>query len=128
MTVLLDTHVLLWALLEPDRLSAQALAAIETPDNTLCVSSASAWEIGTKFRLGRLPQAESVVQGFEQHLETLRASELRISIRHAITAGRLEGAHRDPFDRMLAAQAIVEGIPLVTSDSAFRDFPVTLVW
>lgn len=127
-TLLLDTHVLLWALMEPGRLSRKARQTIQASENTLLVSSASAWEIALKHRLGRLPEAEAVVRGYRKHLATLRAGELPITSDHAILAGALHIAHRDPFDRMLAAQALVEGVPLVTSDPAFKGLGVTTLW
>lgn len=126
--VLLDTHVVLWALMEPDRLSRRAKRVIKDLDNVVLVSSASAWEIATKHRLGRLPEAEAVVRGYREHLATLRATELAISSTHALLAGSLAGPHRDPFDRMLAAQGLVEGVPLVTGDPVFKQFRVRLLW
>jgi PIN domain nuclease of toxin-antitoxin system len=128
MTVLLDTHVLLWALMEPGRLSKRARALIEDRANTLLVSSASAWEIATKHRLGRLEGAETVVAGYRHHLERLGAAELLINSDHALRAGAFAAAHRDPFDRMLAAQAQIEGVPLLTEDRAFAVFDVTRIW
>lgn len=128
MILLLDTHALIWALLEPDRLSQRAREAMEDPVNTLFVSSASAWEISTKHRLGRLPEASVLVSGYEEHLERLGAVELPITASHALLAGGLDGVHRDPFDRMLAAQAVIEGIPLVSKDAAFQLFPVRIWW
>jgi PIN domain nuclease of toxin-antitoxin system len=127
-TVLLDTHVLLWALMEPHRLSRKARRILEDIDNTLLVSSACAWEIATKHRLGRLPEAATVVRGYKTHLSTLRATELPIIAEHALLAGTLLQRHRDPFDRILAAQAMVEGVPLVTRDSAFKPFQVQAIW
>jgi PIN domain nuclease of toxin-antitoxin system len=123
MRFLLDTHALLWALAEPRRLSARAAALIRAPTNEVVVSAASAWEIATKFRLGRLPGAEPIVAGFAAHLSTLRAEELPIRSIHALRAGSFMLDHRDPFDRMLAAQAMVEGVPLLTDDPAFAAFP-----
>ncbi len=76
MTVLLDTHALLWTLVEPGKLSPIALEVIETPENTVVVSSASAWEIAIKYELGRLPEARSVIDGYHRHLRVLRAVEL----------------------------------------------------
>lgn len=128
MRLLLDTHALLWALMEPEKLSAQARALIEEPANTLLVSAASAWEIANKHRLGRLPEAEAVVRGFRRHLAVLQVIELPISIEHALLAGSLPGEHRDPFDRMLAAQALIEGVPLLTIDPIFTTFRVPVTW
>ena len=126
--LLLDTHALLWALGEPDRLSSPARAAIENPANVRLVSAATAWEIATKLRLGRLPNARVVIDGYQRHLELLRAEELAISTSHALLAGRLESPHRDPFDRMLAAQSLVEGARLVTGDPVLRDLGAAVLW
>lgn len=128
MRVLLDTHVLLWALMEPELLSRRARRVIENTDNTILVSSGSAWEIATKHRLVRLPEAEAVVQGYKKHLETLRATELPITADHALVAGAFPQPHRDPFDRVLAAQAMVEGVALITRDAAFKPFRVQVLW
>ncbi|MDA8065753.1 MAG: type II toxin-antitoxin system VapC family toxin [Thermaerobacter sp.] len=128
MKLLLDTHTLLWALMEPDQLSPVALRAVEDGRNTLLVSAASAWEIATKHRLGRLPLAGAVVPAFSRHLKTLGADELPISLEHALLAGSLRTEHRDPFDRMLAAQALIEGTPLVSNDRIFDDLSVPVLW
>jgi PIN domain nuclease of toxin-antitoxin system len=122
MRVLLDTHTLLWALAEPQRLSPRASRLIREATNTLLVSAASAWEIATKYRLGKLPSAWVIISGYAAHMTALRAEELPIRAEHALMAGGFESLHRDPFDRILAAQAIVEGVPLVTSDPVFRAF------
>ena len=87
------------------------------------VSAASAWEIATKHRLGDLPGAEPIVAGYAAHLTTLRAREMPVMSRHALAAGLFAIPHRDPFDRILAAQAIAEGVPLLTADPALALFP-----
>jgi len=127
--LLLDTHALLWTLLEPDRIPDAVLSQIRDPTTELLVSAASAWEIGTKFRLGKLEQAQAVVAGYPAHLERLRARELPISSRHALTAGLLTWDHRDPFDRVIAAQCMIESVPVVTSDRALTAFPgIRAIW
>lgn len=129
MRVLLDTHALLWALAEPHRLSPSAADLIRDPANSLLASAASAWEIATKYRLGKLPSAQPIVAGYAAHLSLLRAEELPVRSAHALRAGTLAVDHRDPFDRMLAAQALVEGLPLLTSDPAFGAFPeIQTLW
>lgn len=123
MRLLLDTHVLLWALAEPSRLSAVAASLIRNPTCSLLVSAASAWEIATKQRLGKLSGAEPIVSAYPAHLATLRAEDLPIRAAHALRAGSFTVEHRDPFDRLLAAQAILEGVPLLTGDAVFAAFP-----
>lgn len=122
MTVaLLDTHALVWAVSSPSRLGERARALIEDPSTTLLVSAASAWELSTKVRLGPFPTAEPLVVQYQQLVEDIGAVHLPIEPSHALRAGGLTWDHRDPFDRMLAAQALIEHTVLVTRDSAFRD-------
>ncbi len=126
--ILLDTHVLLWALLGPERLSDRVRDLVRDRRTTVLVSAASAWEIATKHRLGKLPDAGDVVGGYGDHLRRLGVDELPVTSAHALTAGSFAIAHRDPFDRVLAAQALHEGVSLATSDPAFAVFPCTVVW
>lgn len=121
--MLLDTHALLWAVTAPDRLGPDARGFVADVDNRLLVSAVSAWELATKQRLGKLPDADAIVGNFAGVVARLRATELPVSSDHAILAGRLDWHHRDPFDRMLAAQAMVEGVPLLTDDAALRGLP-----
>ncbi len=123
MRLLLDTHILLWALIQPDRLSQVARAAIVDRDNSLHVSAASAWEIATKHRIGKLPEARAVVLGYADHLTRLGATSMPITDRLALDAGTFEWDHRDPFDRLLAVQAIHESATLVTVDTVFSGVP-----
>jgi PIN domain nuclease of toxin-antitoxin system len=117
--LLLDTHVLLWALLEPEKLSPELRQALEDSDTTLLVSAATAWEIATKWRLGKLRQAQAVVEHYAMALHRLAAVELPITGSVARQAGLWEVTHRDPFDRLLAAQAKAENLVLATNDPAF---------
>lgn len=126
--LLLDTSVVLWALLDPGKLSARAEEMLSDRSNDVLVSAASAWEISTKYRLGKLPDAGLVVANYEEHLATLGASEVSISSSHALLAGAFEVDHRDPFDRMIAAQAVALSMPVVTSDAAFGLFPCRVIW
>lgn len=122
MQLLLDTHVLLWALLEPQKLSPALRTALEDSDNTLMVSAASAWEIATKWRLGKLQHARAVVENYAMALHRLAAVELPISGAVARQAGLWEVPHRDPFDRLLAAQASSDDLLLASTDPAFAQF------
>ena len=126
--VLLDTHVLLWALVAPDRLSKRVMRLVSDRDTTLLVSAVSAWEISTKYRLNKLSDAADVVVGYADHLRRLGADELPMTSVHALTAGAFEVDHRDPFDRMLAAQALHESVPLATTDPSFAGFPCRTIW
>ena len=126
--LLLDTHALLWALTDPNRLSDDVRTTISDPSTELAVSAASAWELATKNRVGKLPQADALLARYADHLDRLGARPLPISTSHALLAGRLEWDHRDPFDRMLAAQAILDDLALVTCDDAFRTLPGVRTW
>ncbi len=127
-TVLLDTNALLWSLLEPHKLSAAALGTVQDPETVLLVSSASAWELSIKHKLGKLTSASAVLEDFPSHLKRLRATVLPISPEHALAAGALPLHHRDPFDRMLVAQAQHEHVAVVTNDELFDDYEVTVLW
>lgn len=127
-TYLLDTHVLLWWLFDDPKLSPFAREAIRSPDNTILVSAASGWEIATKHRLGKLPHAEEAVHNLHALLRKARMEAVPITMEHVLAAGGLPGPHRDPFDRMLIAQGQIEGIAIITSDSAFKQYPVEVVW
>jgi PIN domain nuclease of toxin-antitoxin system len=126
--VLLDTHTLLWWFADDPALPRQAVLLIDDPANTVLVSAASAWEICTKVRIGKLPAGQVLCDSFGDYLDRFRFTALAISVEHGRLAGRLPGSHKDPFDRMLAAQALVEGIPLVTNDPAFAGFGVNTMW
>ena len=110
------------------QLSKKAREAIRKPDNEVFVSSASAWEISTKYRLGRLPEAEEAARNLPTLLRRARFESLPISLEHALAAGMLEGHHRDPFDRMLIAQAAMEHMPVVTRDQEFKKHRVRVIW
>jgi PIN domain nuclease of toxin-antitoxin system len=126
--VLLDTHTLLWWLADDAKLSAGAVECIDDPKCAVLVSAASAWEICTKYRNGKLPTAKLLSEQMPLILRRLRFEALPISLLHAQRAGLLEGQHKDPFDRMLAAQALIEDIPLVTNDAAMASFGVKVMW
>jgi PIN domain nuclease of toxin-antitoxin system len=120
---LLDTHALLWVLTEPARLGTEAREIIADRASQLVVSAVSGWEIATKQRLGKLPQADVLVGAYSRHLDRLGVERLPIAEDHALLAGSLGWGHRDPFDRMLAAQAMLESMSLITHDRAFEGLP-----
>jgi len=122
MRLLLDTHVLLWAVLEPPKLTPELAEALEDSGNALFVSAATAWEIATKWRIGKLQQAAVVVHNDAMALDGLAAIEIPISGDVARRAGLWPVEHRDPFDRLLAAQAVADGLILATGDPVFRWF------
>jgi len=126
--LLLDTHTLLWWLDGDRHLSKGARRAIADSDNAVLVSAASAWEIATKVRIGKLPGAVDVAADIPGCLASQRFQSLDISVLHAQRAGRLPGQHRDPFDRMLIAQAQIEDLAVVTNDEIFDRYGVTRLW
>jgi PIN domain nuclease of toxin-antitoxin system len=126
--LLLDTHAFLWWLTGNELLSAKAAGAIIAEGNAVFVSAATACEVATKHRLGKLPGVETFVADFEGALAGEGFSDLPISVRHGQLAGALPGQHRDPFDRMLIAQAISESMTLISNERAFDAFGVTRLW
>jgi PIN domain nuclease of toxin-antitoxin system len=128
MKLLLDTHALVWWWTDDPRLPAAARAAIAAPDNIVHVSSVSAWEIATKHRVGKWPEVEQLIAEFSSLLRRSRFYPLPIVMEHARRAGSLPGPHRDPFDRMLIAQAGLESLPVVTADPVFGTYRVPIIW
>ena len=126
--LLLDTHTLLWWWADDPSLPAPVRNAISDPESTVFVSAASAWEVATKIRLGRLAAHERVVPRFHELVAADAFGHLPITYRHALQAGSYRVDHSDPFDRMLAAQAELESLDLVTIDAAFEKFPVRTLW
>lgn len=128
MKLLLDTHALIWWLADDPALSIPARDGIAEAGNDVFVSAASAMEVVTKHRLGKLPQADALARDFEDIVRTQGFSPLPVSLRHAVVAGGLRIAHKDPFDRLLIAQSLVEGSALVSNERAFDGFGVTRLW
>lgn len=128
MRVLLDTHALLWWALNDPRLSTRAGAILASFDTEVFVSAASAWEVATKFRIGKLPGAGLMAQDFSARIERLGFRELPITVEHGQRAGLLPGSHRDPFDRMLMAQAQGENLPIVSNAEIFDEYHVRRIW
>jgi PIN domain nuclease of toxin-antitoxin system len=125
---LLDTHAMVWWWLDDPRLPASARGMIASTANTVFVSAVSAWVVATRNRLGQWPGAEKIVAEFPVLLRRSRSAPLSISIEHACAAGRLDGAHRDPFDRMLIAQSWEENAAMVSRDAVFHDYGVGVIW
>jgi PIN domain nuclease of toxin-antitoxin system len=125
---LLDTHTLIWWMTTDRQLSKSARALIEEKSNVFLVSAVSAWEIATKFRLGRLPAAANLVQDFVADLPRERIDILAVTADHGIRAGLLPGPHKDPFDRMLIAQALAENIPIISNDRALDGYGARRLW
>ncbi len=128
MRLLLDTHALAWWLRDDPRLSARARQSIADPVNTVMVSAVSAFEAATKHRLGKWPDVELLVTDFERIVIAENFSLLPISTQHAIAAGGFVAIHKDPFDRLLAAQCKLDGLSLVSADTAFRQFELDILW
>ena len=128
MGALLDTHALIWWVEGDDRITARLRQLLGSPEEDVFVSAATAWEIATKVRIGKLQLAEEFLQNFLDAVEALGFRPLPISLRHGYEAGRLPGPHRDPFDRMLAAQALAEDLVLVSADPAFNALGVSTFW
>jgi PIN domain nuclease of toxin-antitoxin system len=126
--LLLDTHALIWWFADDAKLSAAARTAIADPTSQAFISSASAWEIATKHRIGKFPEAAELLRKFSQLLLKDRFGVLPIALEHALAAGALPGPHRDPFDRMLIAQATVERLQIVTRDPVFGEYGVAVCW
>ena len=126
--LLLDTHALLWWLAEPDRLSPAVHAAIADARVPVYVSAASGWEIATKVRLGKLPAACELLDDLPQLLAAQGFTLLPITLQHGLHAGSYPMPHRDPFDRLLAAQAELAQLTLVSVDPALQTFPCRVFW
>jgi len=126
--VLLDTHALLWWLSDDIALTRSARKTIADTRNTLIVSAASAWEIGTKVRLGTLPTANDLAADFSAQLERDGFELMAISAEHAVRAGLLPGPNKDPFDRMLIAQAQAENLPLISNETLFEGYGIRRIW
>jgi PIN domain nuclease of toxin-antitoxin system len=128
MRLLIDTHALLWWLTDDPALPAWARKHLVRVGNTILVSSASAWEIATKFRIGKLPDAGDLLADFGGYLAREHFEPLPISTDHAVRAGLLPEPHKDSFDRMLIAQAQAESVPILSNDAAFDTYSVRRLW
>jgi PIN domain nuclease of toxin-antitoxin system len=126
--VLLDTHAALWWFVDDARLSVPARNAIGDPDHKVYFSTVSAWELATKARIGKLPELPEVARLLPGFVEGSGFRVLPVLLDHATHAGDLPGRHRDPFDRMLIAQATLEGLTVITRDPMFADYGCKVIW
>jgi PIN domain nuclease of toxin-antitoxin system len=126
--LLLDTHALLWWVIGDPRLSPKAQSLLSSRKHEVLVSAVSSWEVTTKVRLGKLPGAEAFAAEFMARIELLGFGQMPVSVLHGQRAGLLAGTHKDPFDRMLVAQAMCEGIPLVSNEEIFDQYPISRIW
>ena len=127
MKILLDTHVWLWLISEPKRIGRSAMKLLESPANDLYLSAISAWEIAIKFAAGRLSLPGKPADLITAWMAATDATPLSVEHRHALSIVSLPLHHRDPFDRMLIAQARVEGMPIMTCDPAFDAYDVKVI-
>ena len=128
MRLLLDTHAFLWWLAGDPSLPVGARGAIADEANEVFVSAASSWEIATKHRIGKLPDVAAIVADIERAAIDQGFTVLPITLKHGQAAGALPGPHRDPFDRMLVAQALLEGLVLVSNEQPFDGYGVKRLW
>lgn len=128
MRLLLDSHAFLWWIADSSRLSEKARDLIGDDAHEVFVSAATAWEIATKYRLGKLPLPELTAFDMSGTIASQGFEELPVGVQDAVLAGRLPGPHRDPFDRMLMAQSLVHGLALVSREAVFDQYGVTRLW
>ncbi len=128
MRLLLDTHALFWWLTEPTQMTVAAYAAIESDGAEVFVSSVSCWEIAIKVEAGKWPEAARLLDSFDDQLKKAAFLLLPIAVSHARTAGVMQSPYRDPFDRLLAAQALIEGLTLVTADAKVATLGAPVLW
>ena len=125
---LLDTHTTIWATLAPELLSAAAAAFIADEENEIYVSAASAWELATKVRIGKMQVGEALERDLLAVMKTANFLLLPIDVETALLAGRMRGIHKDPFDRMIAAQALAWNMPVISTDAKLDEFGVRRIW
>lgn len=128
MRFLIDTHVLLWMRREPHRLSQTATDLLKNEQNAVYVSAVSAFEISVKRRIGKLECPEDFLNAFDGNLRRVAFEPLPLTAKHAVLGAGLARDHKDPFDRLLAGQALCEGMTVVSADPVFRAFGLTTVW
>lgn len=127
MRLLLDTHCWLWMTKEPERFCASSRTLVESTTNDLFFSAASAWEIAVKSALGKLKVPVSPADYIETRLRQIRTAPLAITHLHAARVGELPFHHKDPFDRLIIAQAQLERLPVMTADPRFKPYDVEVI-
>lgn len=128
MNLLLDSHVFLWLMNEPERVPGQVLTMCENAENTLYLSVASVWELQIKHALGKLIMRQPLKVILDEQQQSNSMEILPIKLTHQWRLADLPRIHNDPFDRLLIAQAVVEDMRLISADRVFSDYPVRLVW
>ena len=127
-TLLLDSHALLWWFVKPGALSATAMSAISDSSNTVLASAINGYELAYKNKLGKLTEAEDLLENLDAELTARRFGRLALTLNHALVGGRLPWSHRDPFDRLLVAQALHDGLTLVSNEARFDETGVRRLW
>lgn len=128
MRYLLDTHTFLWWIGDDQRLSERAREIIRDPANEIVFSAASAWEIAIKARIGRIAFQQDLTTFIPEQLHINGFAKLSIEVRHTLRVAMLPALHRDPFDRILVAQAMLEELPLLSRDAAIARYDVPIIW
>jgi PIN domain nuclease of toxin-antitoxin system len=127
MKFLLDTHTFIWMADSPDKISERATAIIQDKENILLLSYVSIWEIQIKVHLGKLTLSKALSE-IVQEQQNNELKLLPIELSHLYDLARLKDHHRDPFDRLLIAQAVVEKLPIISNDALFTNYPIRVVW
>jgi len=128
MKLMLDTHAFIWWDSEPAKLSPQALALCQDPANQLLLSVASVWEMQIKLQLGKLTIRIPLADVITHQQQTNNVDIVPITLTHVLTLDGLPSYHKDPFDRLIIAQAMVEGIAVISNDPMFAHYPIKLIW
>ena len=128
MRFLVDTRTFLWAILSPEKLTDRVKSVFADREAEILVSIATPWEMAIKAGMGKLENGAKILDDFEDRLTSCGYRVIETSIEHAIRSGCLPRYHKDPFDRLLIAQAITESLPILTHDAAFAPYPVKVLW
>lgn len=128
MRLLIDTHILIWAMDDPTMLSSPATTALQDPANDLLLSAATVWELGIKVGQGKLTLSLPYRQWMDRAIADLELAILPVTVEYADRQAGLPSHHKDPFDRLIIAQALVEGVPVVCADATFDAYGITRVW